>query len=412
MPGSPERAVTSGRLWLATALMALIACGRPPDASPGESRPAPEARSPLATPGRPASAPLFASHLTIRGTSFVSHDDPFEWRGITAFRLAELVAQGREADAAAYLDWAASRRVTVVRVLLMAQHLFQLAPDQGLRAAPRLLELAAARGLHVELVALADTATLPVDLERHVTSVGAIARSHGNALVEIANEPWHPTQDRRLHDPAYVQSLAKVVPEVVPVALGSAEADPGYAAGDYATWHSPRGSGAEGWQHVLQLAEGAALIDRWKKPVVSDEPIGAAAAAIPGRRDDSPARFAAAGALSRLAGLGATFHYEGGLQASIPQGRELESFEAWAAGLDLLAALPPGGTFLDLQEARTRATADGYRDVFGREYAGELWVVGVGPSDGASVAFTGPWKLERTETADGVHVVRATRQRP
>jgi hypothetical protein len=273
--------------------VSTLACGE--GSFRGSTSPATGAKrgsQPIGTP---------ASHLFVAETTFVEEGRPFEWRGITAFRLAELVAQGREGDAAAYLDWAASRRLSVVRVLLMAQHLFQLAPDQGLRAAPRLLELAAARGLHVELVALADTATLPVDLERHVESVGAIARAYGNALVEIANEPWHPTQDRRLHDPAYVQSLAKLVPDVVPVALGSAEADRGYAAGDYATWHSPRGGGAEGWQHVLQLAEGAALIDRWKKPVVSDEPIGAAAAAIPGRRDDSPARFAAAGALTRRA---------------------------------------------------------------------------------------------------------------
>ena len=397
------------RLCLAAVLIAALACGGAPDAAPDEPGAARETGSPASTAASPVTAPRSASHLTIEGTRFFSSGDPFDWRGITAFRLAELVAHGREGDAVAYLDWAASNRLTVVRVLLMAQHLFQLSPDQGLQAAPRLLELAAARGLHVELVALADTATLAVDLERHVGSVGAIARAHANAIVEVANEPWHPTQDRRLHDPAYVQSLAKLVPEVVPVALGSAEADPGYAGGDYATWHSPRGSGAEGWQHVLQLAEGAALIERWQKPVVSDEPMGAAAAAIPGRRDDSPARFAAAGALTRLAGLGATFHYEGGLQASIPQGRERESFDAWTAGLDLLATLPPGGTFLDGPMVLKHAKADGYRGVFGREYAGELWVAGVGPSETASIAVMGPWKPEGTDTAGGVRLLRARR---
>ena len=59
-----------------------------------------------------------------------------------------------------------------------------------------------------------------------------------------------------------------------------------------------------------------------ERPIVSDEPIGAGPLRS-GRRDDAPARFRAA-MLTRLAGLGATFHYEGGLQAKVPQGRELE----------------------------------------------------------------------------------------
>ena len=47
------------------------------------------------------------------------------------------------------------------------------------------------------------------------------------------------------------------------------------ATASYITWHSPRESGKAGWAHVLALAEGADLLARWKKPVISDEPIGA-----------------------------------------------------------------------------------------------------------------------------------------
>lgn len=254
----------------------------------------------------------------------------FPWRGITAFRLAEQIASGREADAAAYLDWTAANDVTVVRVLAMAQHLFKLTPADGLRALPRLLELAAQRNIHVEIVALADTAGLNLDLDAHVEAVGKIAAAHPNAFLEIANEPFHPTQDPRLHDRATLARLAALVPDDVVVAYGS-DAPGNSGGGDYVTVHMPRGQDA--WDHVLALGAGRELVEKYGRPVVSDEPIGAAATFDAGRRDNAPDRFRAAAMLTRAAGMHATFHYEGGLQARIPEGIELACFKAWLEGL-------------------------------------------------------------------------------
>jgi len=61
--------------------------------------------------------------------------------------------------------------------------------------------------------------------------------------------------------------------------------------------------------------------------------MGAADAAVAGRRDNDPARFRAAAVESRKAGLGATFHYEGGLQAKLPTAKELACLDAWLEGL-------------------------------------------------------------------------------
>ena len=271
------------------------------------------------------------AHLKISGTKFLKSDGAaFAWRGITAFRLAEFVAHGREADADAYLAWAASKKLTLVRVLVMADGLFKLSPADGQRALPRLLELARKHGLHVEVVALADTAAIAVDAAAHVKAVGAICASYPNALLEIANEPVHPTQAKALHDAAHVKSLAALVPAGVPVSLGSVERGDGFAAGSYLTWHAPR-SGPGGWP--AQIAKGAELVRRFKKPVVNDEPMGAADKPVPGRRDNDPARFRQAAAASRRAGLGATFHYEGGLQARTPTAVESACLDAWLAGL-------------------------------------------------------------------------------
>jgi len=269
-----------------------------------------------------------APHLRVSGTRFVTPDGtPFAWRGITAFRLLEFVAHGREGEADAYLAWAASKKLTVVRVLAMADVLFKLPAADGERALPRLLEMAWRHGVYVEVVALADTARAVVDIPKHVKALGAICTTAPNCLLEIANEPTHPTQARALHDAPHVQSLAALVPKAVLVSLGSVESGAGYAAGSYVTWHPPR----QDW--VTRLEEGAVLLKRYGKPVICDEPMGAADARVPGRRDNDPARFrAAAAALTRM-GLGATFHYEGGLQARLPSRTELACLEGWLAGL-------------------------------------------------------------------------------
>jgi hypothetical protein len=272
------------------------------------------------------------AHLRVSGTQFQTpYGTTFEWRGITSFRLLEFVAHGREPEADAYLSWAASKKLTVVRVLGMADGLFKLSPPDGLKALPRLLEMAQKRGLYVEVVALADTAAMRLDIPGHVKAVAEICGRYPNALLEIANEPVHPTQARVLHDPTYCKSLARFVPAGVPVSLGSVENGNGFGGATYVTWHAPRAAGAEWPRRIAE--QGTALVRKFKKPVVSDEPMGAADAASPGRRDNNPDRFRQAAEASRRAGIGATFHYEGGLQSKLPSAIETACLDAWLAGL-------------------------------------------------------------------------------
>ncbi len=267
--------------------------------------------------------------IRTNGTSWTGADGKtFEWRGITAFRLAEFVAHGHEAEADRYLAWAASQKLTIVRVLAMAHVLFQLTPSEGQPAMDRLLAIAERRGIAIEIVALADTASYTFDLRAHVRALGAIAVRHPNAVIEIANEPYHPTQSVDVHRHDVLRGLREVIPRAVVVSLGTLDDKGELAGGDYVTWHSPRDGD---WPE--RLREGASLLRRFRKPVIADEPMGAADRAIPGRRDDRPDRFRAAGAILRQTGLGATFHYEGGLQARIPSPKEAACLEAWMAGL-------------------------------------------------------------------------------
>lgn len=354
--------------------------------------------------------------LRIDGSRFVTPDGrTFEWRGITAFRLVDHVADGQEEQAAKYLEWAAGQGLTVVRVLTMSGSLFDLRPEDGRRALPRMLELAARNGLRVEVVALADTADVPVNFQEHVDAIGKILSAHPNGLLEIANEPVHPSQSAGVQKPDVLEALAKRVPAGIPIALGSIERGDGFGSGGYITWHVPRDSRREGWGHVLELDQGAQLLARWKKPVVSDEPIGAGAEFQPGRRDNARARFRAAALLTRLTGLGATFHYEAGLQARVPEGRELECFTAWNEAWTLLpdgierhGIFRTGGTPESIVTAFDRERIMG---IYERADATRGWVLVLGDADSA-VTLSEGWTTGEDRRIDGgrlVSVARSTR---
>ncbi len=380
-----------------------------------DASPPPETRRRRRLPRPPAAqAPrIGAGRLRIEGTHFVQPDGTaFEWRGITAFRLVDFVADGQEEEAATYLTWAASQGVTIVRVLTMSGSLFDLRPEDGRRALPRMLELAATRGLRVEVVALADTLAVPVNLQEHVDEIGRIVTAHPNAVLEIANEPVHPSQSPEVHKPDVLAALAARLPREIPISLGSIERGDGFGEGHYLTWHSPRESGRGGWGHVLALAGGADLIARWKKPVVSDEPIGAGPALLPGRRDDSPARFRAAALLTRLAGLGATFHYEAGLHARLPAGRELECFDAWneawtllPPGVERFGVFRVGGTPESVVTAFDRTAILG---VYERSDAATGWILVLGDED-AGVTLKSGWTVRETRRVDGGRLLYVTR---
>jgi hypothetical protein len=372
--------------------------------------------SPASAPATSATAPAPRTHLQIDGTIFRTPDgQPFQWRGITAFRLLDYVADGNERAARSFLGWAKLQNLTVVRVLAMGGGFMDLKPDEGRAALSRLLEMAREQGLYVEVVALAGTLEMPVDLDEQLAAVGEILGDHPNALLEIANEPAHPSQRPDVGKPEVLLTMATRVPADVPVALGSLEEDEAFGQGDYATWHVPRESRHGGWGHVLAVAAGADLLRKLKKPVISDEPIGAGATYQPGRRDDQPARFRAAALLTRLVGIGATFHYEGGLQAKIPEGRELQCFNAWNEAWTLLPDdVETTGTFA--VAGNTGAVVQSFDNkaslgVFERIDGARGWVLSVGAGD-PSLTLSPGWRVEQTKIFEGARLLTVSRSEP
>jgi hypothetical protein len=169
-------------------------------------------------------SPSAIDRLHISNSQFTRSDGHrFAWRGITAFRLLDFVAHGREPDAERFLAWAHAQGLTIARVFAMGNGVLKLSPAEAQAALPRLLNVAARHDMYIEVVALVDTRAVPVDIAEHVRTLGKIIAEHPNAVLEVANEPVHPTQSDAVHKADVLADARKAVPRDVLVSLGAVE---------------------------------------------------------------------------------------------------------------------------------------------------------------------------------------------
>jgi hypothetical protein len=289
---------------------------------------------PMATPAPGRLSPCDRALCAPDGSRFL-------WRGVTAFGLVDLVADGRAQDADAFMAWAARTGFTVVRVLAMNGGWMDLAPADGRRALPRVLALARAHGLYVQVVALAGTGTDAFSqdtfLREQVRAVAQACAAADNCVLELANEPYHGSQ-AALDDPARMRRLQVEVPPEVPVAWGATRdyRSDRMAGGSYVVAHVARGGNR--WDRVSRVQALRELSRRTGKFVVDSEPIGAAEAPQPSRRDNEPAAFFAQGLLARMVDVGTTFHCEDCLLAKIPGRVQQACADAFIAGATLPTA--------------------------------------------------------------------------
>ena len=239
------------------------------------------------------------------------------------------------------MAWAARTGFTVVRVLAMNRGWMDLAPADGRRALPRVLSLAREHGMYVQVVALAGTGTDVFShdtfLREQVRAVAQACAAVDNCVLELANEPYHGSQ-AALDDPARMRRLQADVPAEIPVAWGAARdhRSDRMAGGSYVVAHVARGGNR--WDRVGRVQELRDLSRRTGKFVVDSEPIGAAEAPQPSRRDNEPAAFFAQGLLARMVDVGTTFHCEDCLLAKVPGPIQQACADAFIAGATLPAA--------------------------------------------------------------------------
>jgi hypothetical protein len=109
--------------------------------------------------------------------------------------------------------------------------------------------------------------------------------------------------------------------------------------------------------------------------------------------------------LTRLAGMEATFHYEGGLYSRIPTGPEAESLTAWKAGLELVGAPRHEGEFLQPDAVNRIAKIDSPGRAYARVTSDRATILIVNPGDAPSVTLQPKWKEASRKAIPGAVLI-------
>lgn len=297
----------TGRKALLTLVLAVVlGCDSyTPPIGPSPVGPTPPGPPPVEEPVSPTALPP----LSTMGPSFLAGGDTFQWIGVTAFDLPRRVAEGDRS----YLDWAADTGFTILRVVPASKFRTERTLDEGVAELGPFLDAAATRGLYAEVVIGVDTRLYGLTEAQFVAYAERIARvvnAKGNAVIEVANEIGHATQQDYLasvHVQRHVLSLF-----TVPGSAGSTHGGqaPRWDAGAFLTHHADRRLSP-----MVAAAAAAAIQARIAKPVVLDEHLGIGPVDIPGSRT-SNARYALEQAqAARRYGLPTTLHLDAGLEA-------------------------------------------------------------------------------------------------
>ncbi len=352
------------------------------------------ARAPGSAPGR----------LSVCGNALCLGEQRFLWNGVTAFGLVDLVADGHEREARAFVAWARSLGLNVLRVLAMLPNggWLDLSPDEGRRALPQVFAIAREHGMYVQVVALANTNEQSgrfrpeAFLRQQVREVGRLCAAAGNCVLEIANEPYHGSQ-ARLEDPSLMQRLQQEAPKELPVAWGAAARDdsPIMTGGTFVVAHV--GRSGDRWTRIERMRSLAALSASTGKFVVDNEPIGAAEAPEPQRRDSTPETFFAQGVVSRLIEVGSTFHCQDCLRARVPGPIQQRCAEAFVEGRRIVpenVRLTPADSEVASVRVRVPQAGGGEARVFTATAGSRAWVLVLGGSTPA-LRWQHGWRPER-----------------
>lgn len=241
--------------------------------------------------------------------------DDGRFRLRAASLLTALSPQKDKVTVLKVLDWFHSAGFNAIRVF--AGNLTwagQTAADARERL-PWLLAETKARGMYVLVSCLTDTGSGPAfDHADHVSKIATMCDASGNAMIEIANEPYHPTQAQEVHDYGYLRKLAALVPTSIIVALGAAAEDEeltGEDARDWSARHLDRGR--DPFNEVRRIRELENVEATSGFPVVLQESTKAEDHDEPGKFEDSPWWWQTFGLLCRGFEVDVVFHSEDGL---------------------------------------------------------------------------------------------------
>jgi hypothetical protein len=263
--------------------------------------------------------PPIAGRLRVNGRFF--QNDLGDYRAVWTGALAGLSL----ADPRPYLTWAAQQGFGGVRVFAGDLGWAGQTIASALANLPRFMTIAEELRLYVEVTALTGT-NLGYSVEDHLTSINQILAPFDNAVVEIANEPYHDTQSEAVHDPAYLLEVSKLIDPSIITALGAAYEDESLemSGGDYVTAHLDRGR--DDWNMVRRVRELENVSATTGKHVLNNEPKKAGS-----QLADATIVFTMA-VLNRGFEVGGVFHSDSALDAVVPDAAQQAYADAYMAG--------------------------------------------------------------------------------
>jgi hypothetical protein len=330
----------------------------------------PDGDPPFPIGGESGRAPGFAGRVRVEGRL---------WKNdLGIFRpvfCSHLIGLSDSVDPAPLLDWIQAQGFNGTRVFGGYLSWTQQTAESARARLPGFLEACLNRGLYCEVTAITDSGESAYDVEQHVREIGQMCLSYPNALLEIANEPYHSTQRDAIHDFNYLRQLRALAPAEVCCALGACEVDedldPAYAEGaNYVTRHLDRSR--DHWNMVRRVRELENVSNENDMPVANDEPIGADESDQEGRRCADPAIFYTMGLLNRIFEVGGNFFCEDGRYSRVPGPRQQECATAFLRG----SLLVPTAAKLDFMNATwdgspiADAAFEGEGDLLIRGYSG------------------------------------------
>jgi hypothetical protein len=282
-----------------------------------------------------------AGRLRPAGTVFVDEaGEPVARISATAFTLPKRIATGREAEAGAYLDFLAARGFNEGRVFTRVD--WTGPPGPGVEggweydeaACARALEMAAARGMRLELVAHTGVHGDVRAMADHLRRVDELCLANPNALLEVYNEPWQNGGYELLD-----AILATYLPMTPGWASGANPPPTSPHQGEAITYHSPRKAEwsrcfKDAWEFHEGSGPNAPFSPPFRGPVMLDEPPQVEQTIRDQGGNPAPDDWRAYGAGARLFAAGATMHSNPGLQrCEVPSDpATLECIDAFVAG--------------------------------------------------------------------------------
>ncbi len=265
-------------------------------------------------PPPPPPPPGLLLALQVDGRGFTEGGRPWIYRGFTDFLLYQKYLAGTDLDA--ILRERVDVGANTVRVLGMVTSFSHFYPQEHADYYDKLrpfADLLSSYGLRLEFVVFADaqivmpnTAEEQVHIDKVVTGFGSVT----NVLLEVCNEPFKNIPGGEVAADALAQ---RILGKGFLVATGNYiypdAGAPVPFSGNYITNHPER---KPEWPRTSKDQYDFAEV--YHKPVVSDEPMGAAETDS-SSRSAQPDDFAYFAAESALAGAGGTFHSDSGVQS-------------------------------------------------------------------------------------------------